>query len=108
MRTRIASSKEFRDAIYKNRLLPPDCPRNGDDAVVVRGHTHTTTGLPVKVVNDPHYCEVTCAECGSVIKDWVVEVEHSDPRWPKEKGPYFFPVGWLRRVLPLSSSSRRN
>lgn len=106
-RTRVASDRELREAIYKERLLPPDCPRKGDRAAIVRDHHRDVTGLEVRVVNDPHYADIFCHNCGQKITDWIVEVQHDDPRFPPSGGPYFMPVSWLRRILPLSIAARR-
>lgn len=87
------------DTMYKRRLLPSDCPRRGDMAAIVRDHHKTETGQIVVVVNDPHKCEQYCAECGQAVNEYFVEVECKD--WPKAGGPYFYPILWLRRVLPI-------
>ena len=84
------------DEVYKRHALAPDVPRRGDLAAIVRDHHHTETGLTVRVVNDPHWAEVYCAECGQKVVEYFVEV-HSDV-WKTLPGPHFYPVSWLRRV----------
>lgn len=82
--------------VYKRRLLPADCPRRGDIAEVIRDHHNDETGLLVHVVNDPHYCMQHCANCGTAVSDYFVEVECD--RWPKSAGPFYFPISWLKRI----------
>jgi hypothetical protein len=84
---------------YKRVALPLDCPRKGDLAAIIKDHHRTETGMTVVVVNDPHKAEQYCSECGQAINEYFVEVECKD--WPKAGGPYFYPIKWLRRVLPV-------
>ncbi|MES1993140.1 MAG: hypothetical protein V4457_05940 [Pseudomonadota bacterium] len=87
------------DSPYHRSLLGKDCPRRGDIAAIVRDHHHTETGLVVHVVNDPHRCTQICHECGQEVTEFFVEVESQT--WPREAGPYFYPIRWLKRVLPV-------
>jgi hypothetical protein len=86
------------DEIYKRRLLDAEVPRRGDLAEVVRDHCSSAeTGLLVEVVNDPHRCEVYCAECGQKVVEYFVEVKsHIFDR--KAPGPHFYPIKWLKRA----------
>lgn len=87
------------DEIYKRTLLAPDCPRRGDIAAIVKDHHRTETGALVRVVNDPHKDSQRCYECGQLVTGYFVEVESGI--WPRGGGPYFYPITWLRRVLPI-------
>lgn len=100
---------ELRRAVYKDRLLPPDCPRKGDRAAVVKDHHARDTGLEVRVVGDPHYATIYCNDCGQPVEDWIVEVVPDPPHenYPPARGPYYMPIGWMRRILPLSIAARR-
>lgn len=95
-------SNELRTALFKHEQLPDGCPRRGDRAVFIRDHHNDETGLEVSVVNDPHYGDIYCPRCQTKISDWCVEVKADDPRFPPEKGPYFAPVSWLRKINQLS------
>lgn len=90
------------DEIYKRRLLAAETPRRGDFAEIVRDHHRSETGLLVRVVNDPHWCEQYCAECGQMVVDYFVEVE--SPQFAAVPGPHFYPVKWLRRFDPKKAT----
>jgi len=103
----VAVGKRFRhlDEIYKRRLLADETPRRGDIARVVRDHHRSETGMLVRVVNDPHECEVHCHECGQRVYGFFVEVEPTEPILIPGTGlvcagPYFYPLEWLRRANP--------
>lgn len=85
------------DEIYKRDRLDADTPRRGDRAEIVRDHHSTETGMEVKVVNDPHKCELYCAECGQMIVEYAVEVESPHFK-PIPGAPFFYPLKWLRRI----------
>lgn len=84
--------------IYKRGSLAEDTPRRGDYAAIERDHHRTETGLVVRVLNDPHLADVTCAECGQMVREFIVEVAGSHPSWDGVPGPHFYPIGWLRRI----------
>ncbi len=84
--------------VYKRTRLAQQTPRRGDHAEIVRDHHRTETGLVVRVLNDPHLADVTCAECGQVIREFIVEVAGSHPAWDGVPGPHFYPIDWLRRI----------
>jgi hypothetical protein len=89
--------------VYKRTLLSPEVPRRGDRAVIVQDHHRTETGMRVRVVNDPHFVKQTCGECGNDLLDWFVEVEPDEGHEVVgQAGPYYYPIRWLRRVLPLN------
>lgn len=79
-----------------------DTPRTWDLAEIKHGHcrANSEAGLLVQVVGDPHYCFAMCADCGTDITDWFVEVHSSDPHWLKTPGPWFMPLRWLKRIDP--------
>lgn len=87
------------DEVYKRTLLGNECPRRGDLAAIVKDHHKTETGALVRVVNDPHKDSQRCFECGQLVTGYFVEVESN--LWPHAAGPYFYPIGWLRRVIKL-------
>jgi hypothetical protein len=82
--------------IYKRDLLDADCPRRGDFAEIVRDHHRTETGLVVEVVNDPHWSEQYCAECGQKVVEMFVEVRSK--AFAGTPGPHFYPLRWLKRI----------
>jgi hypothetical protein len=84
--------------IYKRTQLAADVPRKGDIAAIFRDHHRNETGLEVKVVNDPHLCEQYCHECGQKVVEYFVEVESPEFLATGTPGPYFYPIGWLKRV----------
>lgn len=86
--------------IYKRGRLADDTPRLGDYAEIVRDHHNDETGLVVRVLNDPHLADVRCAQCGEMIREFIVEVAGSHPKWDGVPGPHFYPIGWLRRIGP--------
>jgi hypothetical protein len=93
---------EHIDEIYKERLLPEDCPRKGDYAEITRSHCSAgESGMLVKVVDFPHWCKSSCADCWLPIFDWIVQVEPLKPipRWEEQApgGPWFYPIRWLKR-----------
>lgn len=83
--------------IYKRTLLDAETPRRGDVCEVIRDHHGDETGLIVVVVNDPHYCVNTCADCGQEIKGYFVEVQSDNPKFKETPGPHFYPLAWLKR-----------
>lgn len=87
--------------IYKRTLLDATVPRRGDVCEVVRDHHNDETGLIVVVVNDPHYCENTCADCGQLVTGYFVEVQVNHPKFKSIPGPHFYPIAWLRRKPDL-------
>jgi hypothetical protein len=95
----------LRSEIYKGRLLAPETPRRGDEAAIVKDCDNELTGQIVKVVGDPHRCTCYCTSCGFHHQHWFVEIECDD--WDASLGPFFHPIKWLRRVLPLSLAGMR-
>lgn len=82
-------------------LLPSDVPRRGDRAEIVRSCCTQFTGLVVKVVGDPHFVSNRCADCGTPLLEQFVEVEpekREAPLFAQHAGPFYMPVGWLRRI----------
>jgi hypothetical protein len=79
-----------------------DVPRPGDLAEIRRGHcrANAEAGLLVQVMGAPHLCFAQCADCGSEILEYQVEVHSDDPHWQKTPGPWFYPIRWLRRLDP--------
>jgi hypothetical protein len=97
---------EHTEEIYKKTLLPPDAPRKGDFAEVMRSHcTSWETGLLVKVVDFPHWCKLSCADCFQHFFEWQVRVEPLNPtdpiamKWESQApgGPWLYPITWLKR-----------
>jgi hypothetical protein len=82
--------------IYKRDLLDQDCPRRGDLAEIVRDHHNNERGMVVQVVNDPHWSEQYCADCGQKVVEWFVEVRAAF--FASTPGPYFYPIRWLKRA----------
>jgi hypothetical protein len=92
-----------RSEVYKTpRPHEVELPRRGDLAEVKRGHcrANAEAGLLCQVVGDPHLCETNCADCGVKVVDFFVEVHSDDPHWQKTPGPWFMPIGWLKRIDP--------
>jgi hypothetical protein len=87
--------------IYKRTRLGQDTPRIGDFAEIVRDHHNDESGLIVRVLNDPHLADVICAQCGQTVREFIVEVAGSHPKWDGVPGPHFYPITWLRRLGPL-------
>jgi hypothetical protein len=88
------------EEIYKDRLVPTDCPRTGDYAEVRHSCCRNENGMVVRIVNAPHWTVVFCADCQGKVKDWIVQVEPITD-WEgwmlRNPGPYFYPVAWLKR-----------
>ena len=91
--------QSLRAEIYKGHLLSSETPRSGDVAAVVRNHCVPESGAIVRVVGDPHRCQASCQHCGITTTEWMVEVQTD--LYEPEGGPYYLPLAWLRRVLPL-------
>lgn len=99
---------EHTEEIYKERLLPADCPRDGDYAEVMRCHctAGSEVGLIVKVIDYPHWCKLSCADCWQHFFEWQVKVEPVDIatriKWEEiaPGGPWLYPIGWLKRWEP--------
>lgn len=97
---------EHLDEIYKERGLPEDCPRYGDYAEIVKSHCVAETGLLVHVTEYVHWCILTCADCGTHMRELQVKIEPLDPdtraRWEIQApgGPWLYPIAWLKRWRP--------
>jgi len=91
----------LRAEVYKGERLDADVPRLGDFAEVRNDHGHALeTGLLVRVVNDPHHAEASCAICGQTVVGWFVEVQSNHPSFAAVPGPHFYPLQWLKRFDP--------
>lgn len=92
-----------REDVYKTpRPHEVDLPRAGDIAEILRGHcrANAEAGMLVQVMGKPHLAFAQCADCASEIKEFLVEVHCDDPHWQKTPGPWFYPIGWLKRIDP--------
>jgi len=90
-----------RAEIYKTpRPHEVELPRTWDLAEIKHGHcrANAEAGLLVQVVGEPHLCFAQCADCGSELEEYFVEVHSSDPHWHKTPGPWFYPLRWLKRI----------
>jgi hypothetical protein len=88
------------EEIYKDRLIPEDCPRWGDLGEIRHHCCRPETGMIVRVVNNPHWCVTFCADCQQKLKDWIVQVEpvFDHLSWAvRNPPPYFYPITWLKR-----------
>lgn len=93
----------LRDEIYKApRPHEVELPRAGDLAEIRRGHcrANSEAGLLVQVMGEPHRAFAQCADCGSELTEYLVEVHCDDLHWQKTPGPWFYPIGWLKRLDP--------
>lgn len=96
----------LRSEIYKRpRPHEIELPRTGDIAEIRRGHcrANAESGLLVQIVGEPHRCFCQCADCGQDVTEYFVEV-HVDVKdfahWHRTPGPWFYPIGWLKRIDP--------
>lgn len=55
------------------------------------------------VVDDPHWCKLSCADCWQHMFEWQVRIEPVDPKvlakWEQQApgGPWLYPIAWLKR-----------
>jgi hypothetical protein len=95
-----------RSEVYKTpRLHEIELPRPGDLAEITRGHcrANSEAGLLVQIVGLPHRCFAQCADCGTDVVDYFVEVfvnQIDYAHWFKTPGPWFYPISWLKRIDP--------
>jgi hypothetical protein len=100
---------EHVDEIYKDRLIPADCPRLGDFAEIRRICCRNDLGVLVRVVNNPHWCVTFCGDCQVKIKEWIVQVEPVTDfaGWlARQPPPWFYPIAWLKRWEAQQVSNR--